>query len=365
MEKFPKLGIVYLSYHSEPYFDRLISSLQETSYPLEQLELIIVDNPHPEFGSSEKILREKVGVLSNKDFPRVTILPQEKNLGFAGGMNAGIRKAFEFDCKYIYLHNQDGFTDPKALEKIVEVLEKDITIGAAQSLMMLYPETDLINTSGNNFHYLGFGYVNHFKKNLSDLKLSNVRDIGYASGAAVLLRSDLLQKYGLWDEDYFFYHEDLEYSLRLKLAGYRVVAVKDSVFYHQYEFSRNKNKYYFMERNRSGFLLTYYKLPTLLVLMLLNGVVELGMLGFAIIQGWGKEKIHSYFYWMRPKNWSLWLKKRRHIQSLRTVRDKEIIKQAVSEIYFEEAGLDNALLRYIANPLMKLYFIVIKIIIFW
>ena len=360
-----KLAIVYLSYHSDQYLDRLVFSLQNTSYLQDQLELIIVDNLHPEFGSSEKVLYEKLEILSGKNFPQVTILPQEKNLGFSGGMNVGVKKAMELDCKYVYLHNQDGFTDSKAFEKIVQVMESDQTIGAAQSLMMLYPETELINTSGNNFHYLGFGYINHFKKKLSDLKLNNVRDIGYASGAAVILRTDLLQKYGLWDEDYFFYHEDLEYSLRLKSVGYRIVAVKDSVFYHQYEFSRNKNKYYFMERNRWGLLLTYYKIPTLLLLWPISSVIEFGMLCFAIFQGWGIEKIRTYLYWLNPKNWQVWLKKRKYIQSLRTVKDRVLLRQAVSEIHFSEAGLDSPLLIYIVNPLMKLCGKILQVIIKW
>lgn len=361
----PKLGIIYLSYHSEPYLNRFISSIQETSYPFEELEVIIVDNPHLEFGSSEKILQEKLKTLSGKNFPRVTILPQEKNLGFSGGMNVGIKKAFELGCKYVYLHNQDGFTDSKAWEKIVQVMEDDQTIGAAQSLMMLYPETELINTNGNNFHYLGFGYINHFKKRLSDLKLNNVRDIGYASGAAVLLRTDVLKKYGLWDEDYFFYHEDVEYSLRLKSLGYRVVTVKDSVFYHAYEFSRNKNKFYFMERNRFGLLLTYYKIPTLLLLIPISLIIEFGMFFFALFQGWGKEKTRASLYWLRPSSWRLWLGKRKVAQARRTVKDGVLLGQAVSELHFPEVGLNNPLLHYIANPLMRLYFIILKFLVIW
>lgn len=387
MEKFPKLALVYLSYHSEPYLDRFISSVQKTSYPFEQLELIIVDNFHPEFGSSEKILREKVEMLSEKNFPHVTILPQEKNLGFSGGVNVGIRKALQLSCKYVYLHNQDGFTDVKAFEKLVEVMENDQTIGAAQSLMLLYPEVELINNSGNNFHYLGFGYVKDFRKKSDysspqpppageeELVASStsaggsrgryVQDIGYASGAAVLLRTDLLQKYGLWDEDYFLYHEDLEYSLRLKILSYRIVTVRNSIFYHRYEFSRNKNKYYFTERNRWGFLLTYYKLPTLILLFPINLVIELGMICFAIVQGWGKEKFQAYGYWLKPRHWKLWLKKRKNVQNLRLLKDKIVLQRAVVEIHFSEAGLDNPVLKYIANPLMKIYFIFLKRVLFW
>ena len=432
MAQFPKVGIVYLSYHSEPYFERAFKAILASNYSRDRLELIIIDNPHSEFGSSVNFIKSTVegyntpatvlplnggggerghaasltlspvrGEIQRGVLPRVTILPQEKNLGFAGGNNVGIKKVLELGCEYVYLHNQDGFVEPRTIQKLVEVMESDKTVGAAQSLIMLYPETDLVNTTGNAFHYLGFGYSGGLRQTVSQLsfrpkrseveksldpcaatvkgsldsasaplgmtkpKTLEIIEIGYASGASLMMRSDLLKKYGALDEDLFLYHEDLEYSLRLKSVGYCIVAVPESVFYHQYSFSRNKDKYYLMERNRFAVILMYYKLPTIILLLPIAVVVELGLISVSLAQGWSREKFRVYGYWLRPSSWSLWFAKRVHWQHTRTVSDKQLLQGAVSTIKFDDDAINNPVLRYFANPVMTAYWFLVKKLIVW
>lgn len=361
----PKVAIVYLSYHSEPYLDDVVAALQKMTYPKDRIELVIVDNPHPTYGSSIRFIEEMVLPLSGKELPHVTVLPQTANLGFSGGNNAGLRFAIEHDFDYAYLHNNDGFVAANFLEPLVEAMEKDPTIGEAQSLVMLYPDTDLINTSGNSFHYLGIGFCNNFRVHKQAVSLPEVADTNYASGAAVLLRVEFLEQYGLWDEDFFLYHEDIEYSLRLKSLGKRIVAVRDSVFYHKYTFGRNSEKFYYIERNRLGVLLMFYKLPTLVILLPIGFLWELGLLTFAFKSGWLWAKLRAYGYWFRPTHWRLWLIKRSIVQSRRTVSDRRLLEDAVGRVTFNEVSINNPLLHYVGNPLMALYWAVVKRFIFW
>ncbi len=365
MEKFPKVALIYLSYHSESYLDQFFNSLQKNSYPIDFLEVIIVDNFHPEFGSSLEIIKKKLAGISENIMPKITILPQEKNLGFSGGVNVGINYAIKNGFAYVFLHNQDGFLKGDALEKIVTVMESDKSVGAAQALMLLQNNPEQINSSGNAFHYLGFGYAKNYKKNIHDVILKPIEDIGYASGAAVLLRTELCMHCGLWDEDYFFYHEDLEYSLRLRSQGFRVVTVSDAIFYHQYEFSRNKNKFYFMERNRWNLLLTFYKWPTLLVLLPILIATECGVLGLSLIQGWFLEKIRSIFYWVNLINLKRVFKKRSHIQKKRVKPDSELLTYAAGSVDFDGAGINNPVVSFIINPILKIYFFIAKRLIRW
>jgi GT2 family glycosyltransferase len=265
----------------------------------------------------------------------------------------------------VYLHNQDGYLADDALEKIVAVMEADVSIGAAQSLMMLRDFPEVINNSGNSFHYFGFGYITNFKNLLFNINLSPIYEIGYASGGAVLLRTDILEKYGLWDEDYFFYHEDLEYSLRLKSVGYSVVLVRDAVFYHKYQFSRNQEKFYYMERNRFGVMLLYFKWQTLLLLLPMALVMELGLIGFSIINGWFGVRLKVYAYWLAWAHWKTWLEKRKRIQAARTVSDAQLLRMATDVVIFDSKDIDNPLLRYVANPLLSAYWYVAKKLIFW
>ena len=98
----------------------------------------------------------------------------------------------------------------------------------------------------------------------------------------------------MWDHDFFLYQEDLEYSFRLRAAGYRSVLVKDSIFYHKYQFSRSITKFYWMERNRYGVMLMFFRIPTLILLFPMAFCLELGLWLFAIKGGWVKERVKVY-----------------------------------------------------------------------
>lgn len=360
-----KIAIIYLSFHCEPYMDDVVSALRKLTYPRDKVEFIIVDNPHPQYGPSVRYIQENVIPLSGTEIPHVTLLAQKENLGFAGGNNEGIKWAIANGFDYVFFHNNDGFMATTCLEPLVEAMEDDKGIGVAQSLMLLHPETDLVNSAGNSFQYLGFGFCGDYKIKYKDLNLSSIKEIGYASGAALLIRIDLLKQFGLWDNDFFLYHEDLEYSFRLRSAGYKPVVVKDSIFYHKYQFSRSISKFYWMERNRYGVMLMFFRWPTLLLLLPIALVLELGLWLFAFRGGWWKERVKVYQYWLKLSSWKLWLGKRKNIQNIRKVSDRDLLKTAVAGIYFQEKSMENPVLKYVGNPVMKVYFILVKVLVWW
>jgi hypothetical protein len=319
------------------------------------MELIIVDNPHPEYGSSVRMLEEQVMPLSGNELPNVTLLPQAFNTGFSPGCNVGIQWAIDHGCDYIFLHSQDGFLAPKALETMVEALESDKTIGAAQALLLLHPETELVNSAGNAYHYLGFGYCNQFRAKRESLNLPPILDSGYASGAALLMRADLVKAHGALDNEFFLYHDDIAYALRLKILGYRVVLVRDAVFYHKYLFGRSAKKLYYIERNRFGMMLMFYRWRTLFLILPMILFLELGLLFFYARQKELKTKMSVYGYWLWPSHWRMWLQKRKIIQAMRKVSDAVLLKDAVTQIVFDDPSINHPLLVKIGNPLMDRY----------
>jgi GT2 family glycosyltransferase len=362
----PKVAIIYLSFHSDPHVDDAISAWKKLSYPKEDLAIVIVDNLHPKFGSSFRFIEEKINSVEKGILPNVVILPQKENLGFAGGNNVGIEWALDHGFDYIFLHNDDGFMSVNSLEPLVEAMEKDKTIGIAQSLILLHPDTEYINSAGNAYQYLGFGFCNEYRTKFFDLKLSPVSDVGYTSGAAVLLRSDLLRRYGLWDKDFFLYHEDLEYAMRLKIAGFRAVVVRDSIFFHKYQFGRSIEKFFWMERNRIGVLIMFFHLPTLLLLLPMLIVLEAGLWLFALRSHTFGVRLKVYIYWLNPAHWGLWFRKRRFVQSIRKISDRDLLANSSSTIEFQEQSMQSPLLKYVGNPLMKLYYlVVVKGLIWW
>jgi len=361
----PKIAIIYLSFHCEPYMDDIISSLKKLTYPRDRVEFVIVDNPHPTLGPSVKYLEETVMPLSGKEIPHVTLLPQTDNIGFGPGNNAGVDWALANGFEYVYFHNNDGFMAANCLEPIITVMETDKSIGAAQSLMLLHPETELVNSTGNAYNYLGFGFCNDYRVPIASLKLPAVKDVAYTSGAALMMRADLIKQYGAWDDSFWMYHEDLEWSFRLRSVGYRSVMVRDSVFYHKYQFSRSISKFYWMERNRFAVLLMYFKWPTLAVLFPMLLAMEVALIGFALKGGWWSERKKVYQYWAKSESWHFWLKKRAHIQSLKKISDRELLAPAVAGIYFQDKLTDNWIVNKIGNPILTLHFWLVKLIVRW
>ncbi len=362
----PHISIVYLSYHSEPYLDEFVESVRRLTYPFERLELVVVDNPHPDHGSSMRALEERLGPLSGKSFPRVKLLPQTKNRGFAHGMNVGIAYALQRGSEYVYLHNDDGLMAPGALEPLVEAMAADDSVGAAQSLILLHPETHLVNSAGNVLHFCFFGYCDQYRQPADEIELPAVKEVGFASGAALLCRAELLQQFGGFDEDLALYCEDLEYSCRLRLQGYKSVVVRDSHFFHKYRFDRNTAKFYWLERNRHAVMLMMLRAPTLVLLAPMVLLLELALIAFAWRHGWLSLRLRVYAHWLRWKNCRLWLRKRRRLQRTRTCSDRSLLEIATARLEFHEQTVRSPLLRYVGNPILSFYYYaVIRTLVWW
>ena len=365
MVNYPKIAVIYLSYHSDDYFFDFVSAFKNITYPKDRIELIIVDNFHPEYGNATQAIEEQVMPFSGKQIPVVTVLLQKENLGFAGGNNIGIKSALEKGCDFIYLHNDDGFTAVNVFEPLVKAMAQDKNVAIAQSLLLLYPDTEYLNNAGNCFHYLGFGFCDEYRSKLADMRLPKVKEIFYASGAACFIRAELLKKYGMLDDYFYMYHEDLELSLRFRVLGFKTILVSDSIFYHKYKFSRSIQKFFYMERNRYGVMLMFFKLPTLLLLLPMMIVLEIGLWLFAWRGGWFDKKIEVYDYWLQPKNWRIWLAKRRKIKAWRKLPDKYLLKLSVGGVYFQEKSMENPILKYVGNPIMIVYYWIIRLLVWW
>ena len=358
---------MYLLWDQEPYdyLSDAIAGVKAQTYPKEDMVFLVVYNSFKKGNTSAcPYIREQIAAHKN-DLPDVHIVEQEENLGFSGGNNLGMQWAIDNNYDYVILHNGDAYMESNTLTHLVKEMENDKTIGAAQPLILLDDNKDQINTAGNKLHFLGVGFGDLYKVNKHTISLPKVKDVGYVSGCAIMMRTDLLQKYGLWDEDYFMYHEDTDYSLRLKLFGYRTVLVSESVFYHKYVFCKNIKNLYWIERNRLALLLLYYKIPTLILIFPIGIFFEISLLLFSIKGKWLKQRLAVYAYWCNPKNITRWLKKRKQIQKTRTISDKVLLQNVVSGIHFQEKAVENPILLYIGNPIMKVYWYIAYRCIFW
>lgn len=314
--------------------------------------------------------------------PEVEIIRNEKNDGFAKGNNDAIKVAIAQGFDYFALFNLDTILDENCIAKMIEVMENpsnpfyqggSLTIGAAQARLMLWPDKDKINSIGNVTHFLGFGYSDGYKEKfsifppMSGLRRINnfqfsIKEICYPSGAGVLFTREVLEKIGLLDEEFWMYAEDQDIGWRIWLAGYKCVLVPEAIVYHKYEFSRSIEKYYWMDRNRIIVMLKNYHWASLVLIFPAFLLMEIGLFIFACGNGWLKEKIKVYKYFLNLKNWKYILNTRKQTQSLRKVRDKDIIKIFSGKIWYQEIG-DWKL--KIANIIFNTYWNIIKKLIIW
>lgn len=346
-----KIAVIVLGRNGQEYLPDCLSSLLKQNCSFVACQIMVVDN-----GSSDGSVE-----FVEQNYPAVFLIKNATNLGFAAGNNIGMKWALENNFDYIVLLNQDTVVDPAWLSELVKIAESDQRIGAIQARLMLYSKKDEVNSLGNAIHFLGFGFsaggYQKFDNN------SEPKEITYPSGAAVLFRAQVLREVGLFNPDFFMYHEDLDLGWRVRLAGYKIFLAPKAVVYHKYEFSRSMKKYYYMERNRYITILQNYRWPTILVIVPALILMELGMFFYSLITGWWKEKLKVYGYFLHPRSWSKIMAERREVAKIRKIKDKEIVKYFVGKIEFQE--IDNPVLKYIVNPVFSAYWWIIRKLIFW
>jgi GT2 family glycosyltransferase len=332
--------------HCRVYLADCVESLRRQDWDGET-KLFITDNQSTK--ASFAFLKDKA--------PEAEIIRNAKNDGFAKGNNDAIRLALQEGFDYIILFNMDSIIEANCISHLVETVESDTAIGAVQARIMLWPDKLKVNSLGNGIHFLGFGYCEGYGEEYAGLRFQSVREICCPSGAAVLYKKEVLETTGLFDEEFQMYNEDHDLGWRIRLAGRRCVLAPQAVVYHKYSFTDDARKYYWLDRNRLLAIIKNYQLSTLLLISLALVIMEFGLLLFALKRGWFREKLKVYKYFLSYKSWKYILAARRNSQSLRRVKDRDIVGMFSGRIWYEEIG-DWKL--GLANYAMNKYWLFIK-----
>lgn len=337
----PRAAIVVVTYHSLKDVDACFGSLARAR--LGGAEVIAVDNASSD--GTPAAIRER--------FPWVTVVDAGSNLGFAAGNDLGIRRALDAGAEWVYLLNPDTDVDPGFLEEARAVAEADPRAAAVQSLLLLHPDRDRVNTAGNTVHFLGFGACGAYRAPRAQVP-DEPREIAFASGAGVLLRAAALRDAGLFDEKLFMYQEDQDLGLRLRLRGWRARLAPRSVVWHHYAFSRNPRKYFFLERNRYVVLAKLLRVRSLVVLAPFLLLADLALLVLAAAHGWLPEKLRAHRALLSREVRAHVRAERARIQATRTVSDRELARWFSPELEFE--GLQGGWLpRVLRGPMVLVW----------
>jgi len=334
----PEVAVIVPNFNGSRYLGACLPSLLDQSYS--NYSVTVVDNASSD--DSAELVR--------RDFPDVGLIVNTTNTGFAGGCNTGLRHALAGDARYFVLVNSDTRADRDWLTELVAAAEGDARIGICQSMIYLADRPELINSAGNEAHYLAFGYCGHYMEEDRGQFATTV-DVPFASGSSMLVRREVFDEVGLMDEDLFLYQEDLDLSWRARLAGWRVALAPKSKIYHEYSFSRNEMKFYYLERNRLLLCLQNYSPRSLAVLAPALIGAEAAMVGYSLSEGWFKQKLRGYA-WIAG-HLGMVRAKRRRIQSFRHVGDRELTGFWTDKMVF--ADLADTPLTRVANPVSAAY----------
>lgn len=165
------------------------------------------------------------------NYPTVEVITNKKNLGFAGGVNCGIRRAMERQDNYVALFNNDAIADKNWLQNLWQTLKQHPDAGIATCKFMSIDHQHLDST-GDLYTVWGLPYPRGRGEPVGEQYDNDLQVFG-ASGGASLYRVKTLQQIGLFDEDFFAYYEDVDLSFRAQLAGWRVYYAPTAIAYHQ------------------------------------------------------------------------------------------------------------------------------------
>lgn len=283
------------------------------------------------------------GELVRAEFPEVRLIRQARNLGFTGGCNVGIRAARDSGALWVMLLNQDAAVGEHTLAALAAFLDDHPHAAAVQPA--LFRADGRVNSLGNPVDYLGFSVAGGNGLTVAqaerDPTLPWLHDgrwrtggavIPAFTGAAVMLRIAALDDVGLFEEELFLYHEDVELGMRLRRADWTLHLLGSAHAVHHYEFSRNPHKWYFLERNRHWMLLAHYRARSLAVVALPLIAVEAAVWAVALRQGWSAEKWRSYLYWLRPGTVSHLRQRRRELAARGGISDRELLRPACGRL---------------------------------
>ena len=214
MVKNSKIAIIIVNWKQYQLTKLCLYSLQKIKY--DNYQIILIDNE-----SNPKELKK----IKNQ-FDKIITFPNQKNLGFTAANNVGIEYAIKNDFEYVMLINNDTEVEKNFINPLIEVLEKNQNFGAAQPLILNYYNRNKVWSAGGFLNkFFGYTYV---IKSPEGIK----KNIDWITGCCFFLRTDVIKKIGLLDEKFFAYYEDVDWSIRIKNAGYDLAFVKSSVVYH-------------------------------------------------------------------------------------------------------------------------------------
>lgn len=297
-----KVFIIIINYNGEKETKECLDSILKCNVANFTLHTVLVDND-PSHRIKLDTERYKKIDLHLKLSPR--------NLGFSGGANFGISKALKMGAEFVVILNNDTLVDKNFLISLLKNLREDDNAGIAVPKIYYakgyeyhtnrYPTKDL----GRIIWYAGGDvdrntvYGLHYGVDeIDEGQFNTTEEIKTATGCCMMVKKEVFNKVGVFDDKFFLYYEDADFSERARKAGYKINFVPESIVWHKNAQSAGSGsdlQDYFITRNRLYFGLKYSPLKT--KLHLIRESMSLLVSGRA----WQKNGIRDYYLGIMKK----------------------------------------------------------------
>lgn len=220
-----KTAIVILNWNTKGFLEEFLPGLISSTANVDGAEVIVADNASSD-GSME---------MMAENFPEIRTLKFEKNLGFTGGYNRAFR---EIESDYFVLINSDIEVTEGWLSPLIEWMEAHPDCAACAPKLHSWQEKEKFEyagAAGGLIDKFGFPFCRGrvLKKLETDHgQYDQPKDVFWASGACLMVRSTVYERMGGLDERFFAHMEEIDLCWRMQLNGWKVTVVPDSIVYH-------------------------------------------------------------------------------------------------------------------------------------
>ena len=313
----PSVGAVVVNFNGGDRVLRVIDALIRQRYPF--AEIVVVDNASSD-GSPARI---------RATYPTVRLIQHEINEGLPRARNVGLA-AIQTTLAFVIDH--DVYADERCVEAMVRAYLAERPAVVCPRIRLL-PDRDIVQVEGASLHFLGTLVLRHGYRSVRDTPAEPCYVDGCTGGCILLERSRIIDAGG-FDESFFFYFEDLEFSLRLRGMGLRIWCEPTAEVFHEPASGtpdlafRGRGSYparraYYTMRNRLQVILIHYRWRTLVLLSPVLALYELAALVAALKKGWPEQ-------WLRAWGWQFrhvhtLIARRRVVQGRRTVADRDLL----------------------------------------
>jgi GT2 family glycosyltransferase len=275
----PKVAIIVLNWNGKKDTLACLESLEKLTYP--NFETILVDNGSTD--ASCAAIRER--------FPSCHLLETGANLGFAGGNNAGIRRAIERQADYLFFLNNDTIVASDILESFVETFRSRPAAGVLGAKIFLFDQKDTLDHLGGVWNKAtGTFELVGLRKKENGVSWQEPEKIDYVCGAGLMIKREVVEAIGGFEPRFFLIWEESDFCFRARRAGFQILTCPQARLWHKVSSSfigGKPHSTYFWWRNRLLWIerncpfkekLTLYLrvlLPSILHMLKIHGIKKI------------------------------------------------------------------------------------------